>query len=251
MTDRMRTGAPWLATAATLAAIVPGAAAARADDTAAARQDPKASGSRAEPEGGPRRRAYANPPDSKVGTLPPGTGVAVGEQAPDAPVRDADGRQVRLRHLTKSGPVLLVFYRGGWCPYCNSQIHELTTAYPEYRKRGVMPVAISVDRVEESAKTQATYAIPFPVLSDPDLAAHRAYRVLQQVDEAEFARLKGFGIDLEKASGRAHHVIAVPSIFLIDAKGVVRWVHADPDYKVRPSTAQVLSAIDRLGLRQQ
>ncbi len=247
MRDRMRPGAPWVAT---LAAVVLGAAAARADDTAPAKQNPKASGSPAKLEGGPRRRAYANPPDSNVGTLPPGTGVAVGEQAPDAGVSDADGREVRLRDLVKTGPVLLVFYRGGWCPYCSSQIHELTTAYPAYRKRGVTPVAISVDRVEESAKTQATYAIPFPVLSDPDVAAHRAYRVLHQVDEAEFARLKGFGIDLERASGNSHHVIAVPSLFVIDGKGVVRWAHADPDYKVRPSTVQVLAAIDGLKLGQ-
>jgi peroxiredoxin len=177
-------------------------------------------------------------------------GIPVGGQAPDATVREADGREVRLREAGKPGPVLLVFYRGGWCPYCNSQIHELTTAYPEYQKRGVTPVAISVDRAEESAKTQATYSIPFPVLSDPELAAHRAYRVLHQVDEAEYARLKGFGIDLEKASGQGHHVIAVPSIFVIDGKGVVRWAHADPDYKVRPSTAQVLAAIDGLKLAQ-
>lgn len=179
MTHRMRPGAPWVATAAALA-IVLGAAAAEADDTAPAKQDPKASGSPAEPDGEPRRRAYANPPDSNVGTLPPGSGVAVGQQAPDAAVRDAEGREVRLRELVTTGPVLLVFYRGGWCPYCNSQIHELTAAYPEYKKRGVTPVAISVDRVEESAKTQATYTIPFPVLSDSDLAAHRAYRVLHR-----------------------------------------------------------------------
>lgn len=155
---------------------------------------------------------------------------------------------MRLRELVTTGPVLLVFYRGGWCPYCNSQIHELTAAYPEYKKRGVTPVAISVDRVEESAKTQATYTIPFPVLSDSDLAAHRAYRVLHEVDEAEFARLKGFGIDLERASGRSHHAIAVPSLFVIDGKGVVRWAHANLDYKVRPSTVQILAAIDGLNL---
>lgn len=67
-----------------------------------------------------------------------------------------------------------------------------------------------------------------------------------EVDEAEFARLKGFGIDLERASGRSHHAIAVPSLFVIDGKGVVRWAHANLDYKVRPSTVQILAAIDGL-----
>ena len=242
-----RRGALLAGSAAALATMVLGPQSA---PSALAGASVQANGSPVGQEGAPRRRPYANPPDSKVGTLPPGVGIPVGGQAPDAAVREADGREVRLREAGKPGPVLLVFYRGGWCPYCNSQIHELTTAYPEYQKRGVTPVAISVDRAEESAKTQATYAIPFPVLSDPELAAHRAYRVLHQADEAEFARLKGFGIDLEKASGQGHHVIAVPSIFVIDRKGVVRWAHADPDYKVRPSTAQVLAAIDGLKLGQ-
>lgn len=141
---------------------------------------------------------------------------------------------------------MLVFYRGGWCPFCNYQIRQLTEAYPQYRERGVTPVAISVDRPEEAAKTRATYEIPFPVLSDPDLAAHRAYRVMHEVDDAERERLAGFGMDIERASGRDHHVIAIPSVFVVDAEGVVRWAHADPDYRVRPSNEQILAALDRL-----
>jgi peroxiredoxin len=183
-----------------------------------------------------------------LGTLPPDVGVAVGQPAPDAEVERQDGSKVKLRSLIEEGPILLVFYRGGWCPFCNSQIHALTRAYPEYRERGVTPVAISVDRPEEAATTQARYTIPFPVLSDPDLHAHRAYRAIHQADAAEVETLKGYGMDLERASGRTHHVIAVPAIFLIDRAGVVRWAHADPDYKVRPTDAQILAAIDRLEL---
>ena len=103
-----------------------------------------------------------------------------------------------------------------------------------------------VDSAEESEKTRARYSIPFPVLSDPELTAHRAFRVIHQADEAEVKRLKGFGMDLERASGKDHHFIAIPSIFLIDEHGVVRWAHADPDYKVRPSIVQILAAIDAL-----
>ena len=109
-------------------------------------------------------------------------------------------------------------------------------------------MAISVDRIEEAAKTQATYSIPFPVLSDPDLAAHTAYRVTHRVEADEFSRLQGFGMDLEGASGQTHHVIATPALFVIDAEGVVRWAHADRDYTVRPSPSQILAAFDRLQL---
>jgi peroxiredoxin len=76
------------------------------------------------------------------------------------------------------------------------------------------------------------------------LVAHRAYRVLQEVDDATLAKYEEWGIDLEKSSGRSHHTIAIPSMFLIDETGVIRWAHADRDYKVRPTIEQLLSALD-------
>ncbi len=193
----------------------------------------------------PRQKEHRMPADSLLGYLPEGIGIPAGNQAPDAELRDFEDRVVPLRDLWAEGPILLVFYRGGWCPYCNFQIRELTDAYPEFAERGVTPVAVSVDRIEEAAQTQATYTIPFPVLVDPDLATHHAFRVAHHVDDAELQRLKGFGIDLEAASGQTHHTIAIPSLFLIDPKGIIRWAHADTDYTVRPSPAQILAAIDR------
>lgn len=158
---------------------------------------------------------------------------------------DRAGKTVQLADFWKKGWVLLVFYRGGWCPHRNFQVRELTRALPELDKRAVTPVLISVDRVAEAAKTSATYEIPYPVLSDPELVVHRGFRVLQQVDDATLAKCRDFGIDLEGSSGQKHHTIAVPSLSLVDKEGIVRFAHADRDYKVRPSTAQILAAIDR------
>ncbi|MBI4951540.1 MAG: AhpC/TSA family protein [Myxococcales bacterium] len=200
------------------------------------------SGSSAAP--GHPMKAYAFTADERVGKLPDGVGIAVGARAPDFTIDDASGGNVRLADLIAKGHVLLSFYRGGWCPYCSFEVHDLTDAYPEFRKRGVTPVAISVDRPEESSKTAATYEIPFPVLSDPDLVAHRAFRVVHVADEAEFGKLKSFGIDLERASGRDHHSFAIPSYFLVSRDGIVRWAHADAEYKVRPSRRQLLAAVD-------
>jgi peroxiredoxin len=185
--------------------------------------------------------------DDKLGTLPEGVGVAVGSPAPDARLIDSEGKAQNLAELWKKGKVLVVFYRGGWCPFCNFQVRGLTQAFLELQKRGVTPVVISVDQTSEASKTQATYSIPFPVLSDPDLTAHKAFRVVQEVDDATVERYKGMGIDLEKSSGRKHHTIAIPAMFLVDEKGVVRWAHADRDYKIRPTTDQLLGAIERAG----
>ncbi len=192
----------------------------------------------------PPLKAYTDPPADRVGQLAPGTGIPVGSKVPDVHARDLDGQDVTLSTLYSKGPILLAFYRGGWCPYCSSENHALATSYSEFRKRGVTPVTVSVDKPEAEAKTKATYAIPFPVLSDTDAAMLEAFHVVNNVDDATVAKMRGFGVDLESYSGKTHHKIAIPSLFLIDRSGTVRWAHSDPNYQVRPSIAQILSAID-------
>ena len=137
-----------------------------------------------------------------------------------------------------------MFYRGGWCPFCNFQIRALAEGAPQFAARGLTLVAVSVDEPDAGARTRALYSLPFPVLSDPDLAFIDGFHVANKVGDAELARLKGFGMDLEASSGRTHHVIAIPSMFLIDKTGVVRWAHSEPDYKTRPSVTQILAALD-------
>lgn len=192
----------------------------------------------------PTPKETTAPAADRVGTLAAGTGIPVGQKVPDGRVLGLDGKPVALSSLYAKGPILLVFYRGGWCPYCNFQIREMTTAFSEYHKRGVTPVAVSVERPEEGAATRATYAVPFPILSDADLALIEPFHVVNQVEGKQLEMLGKYGIDLEGASGRTHHVIAIPSLFLIDRGGVVRWAHSDPTYTVRPATAQILAAID-------
>ncbi len=82
------------------------------------------------------------------------------------------------------------------------------------------------------------------MLSDSDATMIEAFHVVNHVDDATLAKMKGFGVDLEGYSGKTNHEIAIPSLFLIDRTGVVRWAHSDLDFKVRPSTAQILAAID-------
>ena len=95
-------------------------------------------------------------------------------------------------------------------------------------------------------KTKASYDIPFPVISDPDLVAHKAYNVVQHVDDETLERLKGFGIDIEQSSGRDHHNIAVPAVFMVNRDGTIVWSHAALDYKLRPSADQLLTVVDRV-----
>jgi len=181
-----------------------------------------------------------------LGTNDDGIGLAAGDGVPAFTSHSVTGEPVHWNELAQEGPLLVVFYRGGWCPYCNVQIRQLTLAYPEFEERGILPVLISADRPDAASLAQNHYEIPFPVLSDPDLAAHVAFGVTLEVDDETVERYKEYGIDLEAWSGRDHHTIAVSSAFLVDVDGVVQWAHTSLDYKTRPSPEQLLDAVGRV-----
>jgi peroxiredoxin len=182
--------------------------------------------------------------DDKLGTAPVGSGLRAGDRAPDAALSDITGTTRQLSEFYRDGPVFVIFYRGGWCPYCNLQLHELAKAQPEFDRRKVTLVAISVDRLGEEAKTQAREGVPFPMLSDPELIAHRAFNVIHVAGEAQQQRLAKLGIELNAYSGASHHSFAIPSIFLVDRTGTIQFAHVDEDYETRPNARQLLMIYD-------
>lgn len=188
-------------------------------------------------------------PDAKLGTLAPGYGIAVGQRAPDATLDDVTGKKQKLSDLYKTGPTFVVFYRGGWCPFCNIQLHDLGAAKGEFDKRGVKIVAISVDKPSEEAKTQAKDGVPFPMLSDPKLVALKGFKVVHVAGDDEVKKMTGFGVDLSSYSGETHRSFAVPAVYLVDKTGVVRFAHVDEDYKSRPSVKQLLGVADKLATK--
>jgi peroxiredoxin len=188
----------------------------------------------------------AETPADKLGAAPAGFGLKVGDKAPDASLPDVTGKMQSLAEIFSQGPTLVIFYRGGWCPYCNLQLHDYAVNKPEFEKRGLRLVAISVDKPSEEAKTQAKHGVPFPMLSDSKLAAHQAYRVVHVPGDPEKQGLAAYHIDLAAYSGESHGDFAVPAIFLVDRNDVVRFVHVEEDYKTRPSARQMLSVADHL-----
>lgn len=193
------------------------------------------------PNPAPPSKAFKEASD--LGLLPDGVGLAVGASVPALSAKDADDKSVELAELTQAGDVLVMFYRGGWCPYCNFQVRAMTDAFPKFQQLGITPVLVSVDKISEAAKTKANYEVPFPILSDPDLAWHKAFKVLEKLSPEMVDKLKGYKIDVEAASGRDHHTIAVPSVFLIRKGGKIAFAHADRDYKVRPGATALVEAL--------
>lgn len=170
-------------------------------------------------------------------------GLAVGSAAPrEVLLHRSDGSEVRLEQVLAEGPTLIVFYRGGWCPFCTRHLAGIGAILPELHAAGVSLVAIVPDQPSVLAQAPADDGVLR--LSDANGSAMRAYGVAFHVDDATAATLAGFGIDLAAASGQQHRWLPVPSVFLIDSTGSVRFVHADPDYR-RRLDPQVLLALAR------
>lgn len=195
---------------------------------------------------GAKAKGLQTTADSKLGTLDGDYGLPIGSEVVAFQTRDHFGEAVDFGELMQQGPLLVIFYRGGWCPYCNRQVYQLTKAWPKLRSTGITPVLISADKPDAAALAQRTYDIPFPVLADPDLEAHNSFRVALDVDDKTLKKLRNKGVVLEQWSGRDHHKIAVPSVFIVNRDGKVQWAHSSVDHKTRPSVKQLIKVISAL-----
>jgi peroxiredoxin len=179
-------------------------------------------------------------PDDPAKVVP----VAVGATAPAFNAREVDGKRFRFDPTHLQAPVMIIFFRGGWCPYCNAHLQDLRTVEPEIVTMGYSVLFLSTDRPEllySSLKEKVNYHI----LSDSSLDAARAFGVAYRVDAETLKKMQGFGVDLETTQGNANHELPVPSVFIVDRSGVVRFRYFNPDYRVRLDAASVLSAAQK------
>lgn len=197
-----------------------------------------------------RLAPLSDTPSAQLGTNEAAIGLKPGSAVSPFTIKTHEGNEVSLASLLSDAPLMVVFYRGGWCSYCNLQVKRLTDAWPEFKRRNIMPIVISVDAVNPASLAQRTYDIPFLVLSDPDLKAHKAFKVGFKLDDATLKKYIAHGINLKQWSQRSHNTIAFPSVFILNKEGVVKWAHTTSDYTTRPSIEQLLSVIDALKLNK-
>lgn len=166
-----------------------------------------------------------------------------GQKAPDFTLPDAKGQPVRLSDLLKKGPVILTFYRGGWCPFCNLQLKSYQSRLAEIRAKGAELVAVSPQTPEYTLSTVEQDALTFPVLSDVEGKVARTYGLVFKVPDDVVPIYKKFGIDLEKHNGDARHELPIPGTYLIGRDGTVLLSHVDADYKKRLPVETILDAL--------
>jgi peroxiredoxin len=165
-----------------------------------------------------------------------------GASVPSVNVRAVDGLVVDLSKLVSESGALLVFYRGGWWPYCNTQLGELRKIEAELATLGYPVIAISADQSAKLQESRKAKDLGYALYSDSTLSAARAFGIAFQLSDDDVRMYLEYGIDLEAASGRKHHQLPVPSVFLVEAGGAIRWVYSNPDYEIRPDNAAILKA---------
>lgn len=173
-----------------------------------------------------------------------------GMRPPVFNLRSAAGAPVTFDPDDLERPIILTFFRGGWCPYCNLYLSELRHAEAELKSLGFDLWFISVDRPELLYESLKEPDIGYTVYSDAELEASRGFGIAFRVDDALLDRYRDLGIDLEAASGKTHHVLPAPSTFLIGTDGVIHFQYTNPDYKVRLHP-DILMAAARVYLRDQ
>ena len=183
--------------------------------------------------------AYASVPASAELTHPLKTGARV---PPGLVLAGTNGKPFDLDKAIKAKPTVLIFYRGGWCPFCNAQMASLEQTQPKLTVLGYQLLAISPDTIGNESKSIDKHHLTYTLLSDSDLTAARAFGLAWRVNDETLTRMKGFGIDLEKATGRKLHMLPVPAAYVIDQTGAIRYAYANPDYKVRVNPDDLLAA---------
>lgn len=172
-------------------------------------------------------------------TVYPG-GLKAGDVAPAFTAKDQDGNTVNLEDRLKAGPVVILFYRGQWCPHCNKQLSHFSDSLQLLRDKKATVLAVTPETADGIRKTLEKTRASFPVLEDAGLEIMKLYKVNFAVDAKTISRYKGYGIDFDKANGVNGANLPVPATYIIGTDGKVKYVFFNTDYRKRVSVKDIL-----------
>lgn len=170
--------------------------------------------------------------------------ILTGTDIPDPPLRTTDADTVRLMELVSQQPTVLIFYRGGWCPYCNKHMAQLQQAEEKLVEMGYQILAISPDRPKKLKQSITKHDLEYTLLSDSPMKATSAFGLAFKVSQQTLKRYDEIGIDLEASSGYDHHLLPVPAVYLVDTNGMIHFRYINPDYETRINSNLLLTAAE-------
>lgn len=161
------------------------------------------------------------------------TPLLVGDEVPVLTLKTVDGEPYDLNAAIKKKPTALIFYRGGWCIYCNRQMTELKQIEADLLEMGFNMIAVSPDRPEKLKESLKEHKVDYTLLSDSDMQAARGFGIAFRLGADILEKYQQFDIDLEEASGKSHYMLPVPSVFIIGTDGKIKYQYVNPDYQQR------------------
>ena len=172
--------------------------------------------------------------------------LRAGATAPRFELPDAHGKMVGSAGLLAKGPLVVTFYRGVWCPYCNMDLQAIEAAAAEIRALGASLVAISPQTAPNRRKSERENALSFPILSDHGNAVANAFGLRFRLPDELIAVYKGFGNDLAIGNGEDSWTLPMPARYVIGTDGVIAYAEVNPDYTRRPDPSELLPVLRRL-----
>jgi peroxiredoxin len=171
-------------------------------------------------------------------------GLKIGVEAPMFTAKDNTGKTIDLKAILKSHKdVVLFFYRGQWCPYCNKHIQQLQDSLQLLTQKGAYVIGITPETGENINKTVQKTKASFSMVQDKGYTIMKAYDVNYVLDLATVTKFKSYGIDLDANNGNTDHMLPVPATYVINKTGKITFVHFDKDYRKRASVASIMAAL--------
>jgi peroxiredoxin len=172
--------------------------------------------------------------------------LKAGDKAPDFVLNDPDGNPVSSRDLLAKGPLVVSFYRGVWCPYCNMELQALQAEFAAIQARGASLVAISPQTPPNSRKSQRDNKLSFPILSDVKADVANAFGIRFALPDYLVDVYKAFKNDLPLFNADPSWVLPMPARYVTGTDGVIAYAEINPDYTQRPDPSELLPVLDRL-----
>ena len=171
-------------------------------------------------------------------------GLFINSKAPDFKAKDQNGVDINLKDIRKKGPVVIIFYRGNWCPYCNKELTRLQDSLQLITEKGAQVIAVTPEASEGIAKTIEKTKASFSIVHDEEMKIAKSYKVAYDVDERTTSRYKSFGNDLLAVNQQKLKVVLpVPAVYIVNKEGSVTYRYFNEDYKKRPAIKDILAEL--------
>ncbi len=170
--------------------------------------------------------------------------LQIGQKVENFSLTNHNGENIELADLLKKGPVIISFYRGGWCPYCNLELKALNDYLPQFKTQSAQLIAISPQLPDETLSTAQKNDLEFDVLCDVSNKVAEQFGLLFTLDERIQALYTQFGIDFEHYYGDKSFKLPLPATYVINQKGVITYAFLSEDYTLRAEPIDVMTALE-------